>query len=321
MINYELIVYAVDQRVGEINQTPETKYNIIATSVLGMNRFTQKDTDYHFDMTHLIGHTVNYTSTVANEEKASSTPFYEVSKVVHDLSVEMKLDLQKTVFNFGRGTIGDATENELTLLLQTQAVSLGTDCFKVIYAKSFGVADTLMALKNLSSRIIGNIDLLILVDGYCNPTARDDILYNDKKFKIPTYVDRAFCIYQTNDDLLGSLEGTKACRPNGGTNGITNYRITQRHIDSYGPPRPRYSHYIEHYSRELTVSHFNMEEITAVIPCCRQDGCLRTIPDVIRIFASKKYNVPVYLHGRGSAHKPTYYFESEGKFACSEFDQ
>ncbi len=260
------------------------KKKIIALSMIGMNRGSKGDSDHPFPMKeYLDTYSVKWLDVVSDEEQNGSTLFYEHLKAIDDLCKKYSVAADDVQCVFGRGTIGKRTERELSQLLQEAVKKSGKDAFKVILAKSFGVVDSLRALKRLgkgTENIIGRINLMFCIDGYATPFSLRSVSKKykvgrkkKKRFVIPQYIDKVYSIVQRYE---GS-KGLKAGKPNDAR--IKNFTVKQSYVDSFNMV---YDHFSDGFIRKLKVNHYNMDEIVSVIPCCKTaDGSYHTFLDII----------------------------------------
>lgn len=261
------------------------KSKILAVSMLGMNRLSKSDFDHPFDMDEYFRkYSIEWMRQVKEVEKEHSTPFYELASTIDSIVNEHSLLPDNIRFVFGRGTIGASTEKEFAEVIQKKTAEIGKDAFKVITAKSFGVIDSLRAFQLLGDNPegkIGRVNLLILVDGYAPLRSRKRVTERLKvgkgkkrKLIIPEFVDKAYNLIQRTD----GINGLRAGRP--GEKRVDNFVVKQDYVDSF---HRVYDHYKSGYKRELKVHHGNMEEITSVIPCCKDsDGKMYTVPEIIK---------------------------------------
>lgn len=258
-------------------------YTII-TVMLGMDRFHQKDTEHPFDMSDLDGYNTFWLPQVQEIEKTNSTLYYEALKGIENARTfyEVKrlggsgyLNLKDNyVFIFGRGTIGPASEEGLFEAMQQCMKYYGRDVNFVMIAKSFGVPDTLAALKmfriyHRKPRING----LFLIDGFLPPSERRHIAKkvgkHNRRFVIPKFVKRYYNVVQREKGTKGRLVVDE----------INNYVVKQSYVDNISR---YYSEYKDNYQRRLWVSHFNMEEIVSAVPCIRIDGDYLKLAEAIK---------------------------------------
>jgi len=229
----------------------------VVTVMLGMNRFHQKDADFPFDMTALDGYNTIWMPEVDEEERVCSTLFYEALQAVEIVRNSTKDDV---VFIFGRGTIGRSQEERLFEAWRSCMQHYGNDVRHVIVAKSFGVGDTMTALKMFKRyHKKPKVEGLFLIDGFIPPSRRRKIAKKKNgywRIKIPKFVNCYFNVIQR-------AKGTKGISV---LNPAHNFVVTQKHIEKYGK---YYSEYKGDYKRLLTVSHFNMEEIVSAVPCIK----------------------------------------------------
>ena len=261
------------------------KSKILAVSMLGMNRFSKSDIDHPFDMDEYFKkYSIEWMRQVKEVEKDHSTPFYELASTIDSIVEEHTLSPDNIRFVFGRGTIGCSSEKDLAEILQKKTAEIGKDAFKVIVAKSFGVVDLLRAFQLLGKNPegkTGRINLLILIDGYAPLRSRKRVTEKMKvgrgikrRLVIPEFVDKAYNLIQRTS----GINGLRAGRP--GEKRVENFVLKQDYVDSFNKV---YDHYKCGYRRELKVSHGNMEEITSVIPCCKDsDGKMYTVPEIIK---------------------------------------
>jgi len=233
-------------------------YTVI-TVMLGMNRFHQKDADHPFDMTALDGYNTIWMPEITKEEKYNSTLFYEALQAT-EMVRRKHGEKDDYVFIFGRGTIGRTQEERLFEAWRSCMQYYGNDVRHIIVAKSFGVGDTLTALKKFKFyHRKPNIEGLFLIDGFLPPSRRRKIakkVEGNWKIKIPNYVNHYYNVIQRTK----GTRGARVINPN------YNLVVRQSYIDKTGK---YYSEYKGDYRRLLTACHFNMEEIVSAIPCIR----------------------------------------------------
>lgn len=253
--------------------------NTIITVMLGMNRYSERDTSHPFNMSPLRGYNVMHLRDLTNRERTRSTPFYEIGKAVDEVRCEFTPVKDNIAFIFGRGTFGNGPEEDLRDgLLETMRNY--DDSIKIMVGKSYGAVDTLRALKLLRAQNrMPTISLMILIDGYGVGPALTRVTkrYEERgprRFVIPPNVQKAYGIVQRDRGFHGLLVG-----PPRDTR-CHNYIVRQEHVD-------RHCHYYDHYSdgyrRRLKVCHKNMEEIVSTVPCCMRSKKLHTLNDIIKI--------------------------------------
>jgi hypothetical protein len=259
--------------------------------MIGANRGSQGDSVHPFDVSEYVNtYSIDWLDQVSEKEKVGSTLYYEQLKAIDELCKKNGISASDVHFVFGRGTIGRSSERELAEGLRKAVKQSGKDAFKVILAKSFGVVDTLRALKILGKRAedtIGRINVLFCVDGYAPLFSRRSVSkkYNvgnkkESRLVVPSCVDRVYGVVQRAE----RYRGLKAGKP--GDPRITNFVVRQSHVD--GSCRI-YDHYSDGYVRVLEVNHPNMDEIVSVVPCCKESKDTRyTFPEIIlREYESK----------------------------------
>lgn len=246
--------------------------NTIITVMLGMNRFTQRDTRHPFSMGHMRGYNDMWLQSVDRDERTHSTPFYEISKAVDEVRQEFTEIKDNIAFIFGRGHIGNAAEEDLcdTWL---NAMRNYKDAIHIMYAKSYGAIDLLRALKFLreTHHQEPNIDLMFLVDGYGISRAKRSVTDNNDRFIIPGNVKKAYGIVQREKGFKGFRAGKI------GDSRCSNHVVSKSEVAG-----KIYDHYRDGYKRRLEVCHKHMEEIAAVIPCCEAEGQMLTTNDVVK---------------------------------------
>lgn len=242
--------------------------------MLGMNRFSQRDTRYSFNMGHMRDYNDLWLPSVDSKEKTHSTPFYEVSKAVDEVRSEFTEIRDHIAFIFGRGHIGNSAEEDLSNTLLNCKQNYGEDAFHIIYAKSYGAIDAMRALKILREtyHYKPEIGLLVLVDGYGISRAKRSVT-EDNRFVVPGNVKRAYGIVQREK----GFHGFKVGKPK--DTRCSNYVIQKDDVKGkiYDHYNPR-----ENYKRKLKVCHKHMEEIVAVVPCCNYQGRMLTTNDLIK---------------------------------------
>lgn len=260
---------------------------IIVTMMLGMNRFTQRDTAHPFNMRHLKGYNTMWLPEVSKTEKKASTPFYEITRAVDEIRSEFT-DLKDDIaFIFGRGTIGDRSEEALSEALLECGRSYGYDSVHIMVTKSYGAVDTLRALRRCKGRHFEpDVRLFVDIDGYGPRTSLRHITkcykeHQAKRFIIPENIHQAFGVVQRTRGFYGLMVGSDA-NPN-----HHNFVVKQKHVDDNCK---YYDHYSDDYRRRLKVRHKNMEEIVSVVPCCQFARKLRTVPELVKIFVKKAWS-------------------------------
>jgi len=232
----------------------------IVTVMLGMNRFHHKDADHPFDMHALDGYNTIWMPEVDEEERVCSTLFYEALQATEMVRNNHGNTKDNFVFIFGRGTIGRSQEERLFEAWRSCMQYYGNDVRHIVVAKSFGVGDTMTALKKFRPyHRKPNVEGLFLIDGFIPPSRRRKIAKKTNgnwKIKVPKFVNHYFNIVQR-------IRGTQGARV---LDSNYNFVVDQSHIDRHGK---YYSEYKGDYKRLLTTSHFNMEEIVSAIPCIR----------------------------------------------------
>lgn len=272
---------------------------IIVTIMLGMNRFTEKDADHPFDMSHLKKFNTIWLPQISSIEKTNSTPIYEMSKTIdefiNDYNYENKeinpLINEDILFIAGRGTIGDNSEEYLLEALLEARRQYGPNAFFLFYTKSFGVVDTLRTFKLLkkeNSRI--NADLMFMIDGYATPISKNSVskIYKkdkkrERRFIIEKNIKKVFCVVQRKRGFKGLRAG------NFSDTRCYNHIITQSQVDKV---KKYYDSYDDGYQRRLDVEHFNMEEIVSTIPCCKYRTQMYTVNELT------KYYLNLYMKGK-----------------------
>lgn len=252
--------------------------NTIVTVMLGMNRYTQRDTRHPFNMSHLKGYNVMHLRDLSDKEKTCSTPFYEIGKAVDEVRQEFTVVKDGISFIFGRGTFGDGPEEDLRDGLLETMRSYGEDSIRVMIGKSYGAVDTMRALKMLRAQNRKpRIDLLVLIDGYGVGPALTSVSkrYNGpRRFIVPSNVARTYGIVQRDRGFNGLLVGAPK------DSKCHNHIVKQHEVDRHAK---HYDHYSDGYRRRLRVSHKNMEEIVSVVPCCKRFNKMHTLNDLVKI--------------------------------------
>ena len=97
--------------------------------------------------------------------------YLELAKSVDTIRSAHGLSAEDVSFHFGRGTIGNRTEQRLGQAFKQALSQQGKQAFKVLTGKSYGGIDTLAVLQKIdqgkgpiSSAELGEIELLILLD-------------------------------------------------------------------------------------------------------------------------------------------------------------
>lgn len=222
---------------------------VLISVMNGLNRFSQSDMSHPFDMSGLEDYDVDWSPTISDQERESSTLFYEVLKARPPKGSQLL---------FNRGTLLNLSESYLEHKLQTSSLWHDESTCKIFIGKSYGVVDTLRALKRFKR--LPKINLMILIDGYATPLPLRSVTKrkNGKRlwFEIPDQVQSSHCLVQRKDDIRGLFA----------FNSI-NTIITPTMVKNRA-----YSEYKDGYKRELTVSHYNMEEIVSTIRCFNHNG-------------------------------------------------
>ncbi len=228
----------------------------------GMNRFHQKDMEHPFEMGALDGYNTFWLPQVDEVEKTNSTMYYEALKGVEATRTSQNHEKDDYIFIFGRGTIGSASEECLFEAMQSCKKYYGRDINFVMVAKSFGVPDTLCALKMFKYRWKPNIRGLFLIDGFLPPSKKRKIarkVKGERRFKIPKFIERHYNVVQRKKGTKGKLV----------INDNNNFVVKDTYVRKYARV---YKGYKDGYERELLVSHFNMEEIVSAVPCIQIEG-------------------------------------------------
>lgn len=266
----------------------------VVTIMLGMNRFTQRDDEHPFDMSLAEGFNTLWLPQISEVEKTHSTPFYEMTKTMHEFieehNEEYKLnDLTKddVLFICGRGTVGSGSEDALYEALLEAKRTYGKNAYYIFYTKSFGVVDTLRTFNDFQETMkrqpIG-ADLMFCIDGAATPISKRSVskVYKDgdkkgeRRFIIPKNVTRAFGIVQRRKGIKGLRIGKhndKRCN---------NFTVRQPETSKH-----YYSAYSDGYERKLDACHFNMEEIVSTIRCCKYAGRTNTVNETVKTFCRK----------------------------------
>jgi len=245
---------------------------ITVITMLGMNRFTMKDTKWKFPP--LPGDfPTTWLTMVSKREKTHSTPFYEVGMAIKQCADTHRIPVEEIQLINGRGTIFRKTESELYKILTTSPELLNKESFTIIVAKSLGVCDTLRVLHRFTkkdSANIGDIHLFISIDPYAPSFHRRGGIL--KKVKIgqskknrliyPPNVNTVINIYQDKSYPKGFKAGTSHDRR------ITNINI-KKAIHQAGLPDSKliYDRYESGYQRHLDICHNDMEELVSIVPC------------------------------------------------------
>lgn len=261
--------------------------------MLGMNRFTEKDTQHPFDMSHTKGYNILWMPQITRAEKKCSTPIYEMTKTIDlflndynsnnpDFDQITKDDI---LFIVGRGTIGkDSEENLLEAILEARR-TYSRNAFFIFYAKSFGVVDTLRTFKLLQKECSQfTADLMISIDGYATPISLASVSqkykvngHEEYRFIIPTNVKKIFNIVQRKEGFKGLNVGGLNDQPR-----CCNYTLTKSDVS-----QKYYTNYSDGYKRKLNLCHFNMEEIVSTVPCCSFSNRMFTVNEIVRMYCFK----------------------------------
>ena len=269
-------------------------HKFIVTIMLGMNRFSEKDTDHPFDMSCLDGFNTIWLPQISKIEKTHSTPIYEVAKTIDEFITDYNsdcLEMNKIIkedflFIIGRGTIGNDSEERIVEAFLEARRTHGRNAFHIVYSKSYGVVDTLRAFKIINDDEGGKVgaDLMFCIDGYAPLASRISIskMYkndngeNERMFNVPSNVKRAFAIVQRKDIIKGLFVG----RPK--SNNHWNFIVKQSDVNG-----KYYKNYSDGYERKLEISHFNMEEIVSTIPLIQYATRKYTVNELIKYYCLK----------------------------------
>jgi len=266
----------------------------VVTIMLGMNRFTQRDDEHPFDMSLAECFNTLWLPQVSEIEKTHSTPFYEMTKTMHEFINEYNKEYEITdltkddvLFICGRGTIGSGSEDSLYEALLEAKRTYGKNAYYIFYTKSFGVVDTLRTFNDFQETMqrqpIG-ADLMFLIDGAATPISKASVskIYKsgnkkgERRFIIPKNVRKAFGIVQRRKGFKGLLVGKH------NDSRCHNFIVRQPETSKYV-----YSAYSDGYERKLDASHFNMEEIVSTVPCCRFGGRTYTVNEMVKYFCNR----------------------------------
>lgn len=254
-------------------------YTII-TVMNGMNRFHQKDVEHPFNMSALDGYNTFWLPQVDEVEKTNSTMYYEALKGVEAARTSQNREKDDYIFIFGRGTIGPSSEECLFETMQQCKKYYGKDVNFVMIAKSFGVPDTLCALKMFKLyHWKPNVKGLFLIDGFLPPSKKRKIarkVKGERRFKIPKFVKRHYNVVQRERGTKGKLV----------VNDNNNFIVKQTYV--YKTTK-FYDEYKDDYKRPLLVSHFNMEEIVSAVPCIQIEGDFLRLSKAVEIIAGNYY--------------------------------
>jgi len=265
---------------------------LVITIMLGMNRFTGRDSFREFDMDFFDRYNKIWMPQIDNDEKKCSTPIYEVTKTIdefitsHNNNCPEKPQIIKedVYFIIGRGTFGNDSEERLSEILLQARHTFGEDAFYMIYAKSYGVIDTLKSFLQVDMKNF-KINLMFAIDGFSPPISRRSVTkrykIGDKKqtrLIIPKGIKKVYSIVQRKKGFNGIMAG----RPRDGR--CRNKIIHQKEVDVV---QKYYDHYKDGYKRKLDVDHYNMEEIVSTIPCCQVGINEYTVNDIIKMCCRK----------------------------------
>ncbi len=254
--------------------------NTIIVVMNGMNRFHQRDDEHPFEMSTLDGYVTHWLPQVGEGEKTHSTMYYEALKGVEETRISQNREKDDYSFIFGRGTIGPASEECLFEAMQQSMKYYGKDVNFVIVAKSFGVPDTLCALKmfkiyHRKPAVKG----LFLIDGFLPPSKKRKIarkVKGKRRFKIPKFVERHYNVVQREKGTKGKL----VIKDN------NNFVVKQTYV--YKTSKI-YRGYRDGYERHLLISHFNMEEIVSAVPCFQIEEDFLVLSDVVKRITGNYY--------------------------------
>lgn len=243
---------------------------LIVTVMLGMNKFSERDDGHPFDMSYLHGYNTMWQPQVTEKEKDHSSLFYDTLCAIEKARIKTLHLKDYITFIFGRGTIGDGSEEALYESLMNTFKHFGKHTPVLMVGKSYGVVDSLRALQLFNRHPWKpKVDTMVMIDGYAFRTSLRDITKH-MKFVVPLFVARAFNSYQR----VEGFKGLKACD----RRGVKNKQITKL-------TEKQYDHYDDEHVRELSISHFNMDEICAVNPCCFRANRYYSYPDILRMSA------------------------------------
>jgi len=227
----------------------------------GYNRFFQSDFDHPFDMTDLLKKYVTYVApNVRKKEVKGSTLYYEVMNAVNHAGISVN-DIR---FILSRGGPLGHQEKWLKGMIDR----FYYDSTKLIMiGKSYGAIDTIKAIKKSKF----TVDNLITIDSkgtmFGNKGATTKEL-GVTFIKIPNNVIKCHNVYQCHDIMQGY---PALLRPN--------HSIYDRVVIEKDVRNKYYDKYSDGYTRELKLTHKNMEEIASTVKVFPEG----TISDLIKV--------------------------------------
>jgi hypothetical protein len=228
----------------------------LVISVLGNNNSSEFITESKFNLDKYKNYDIYYTSQVSERERDHSCLFYETLKTFDGLSDDIG-------FIFGRGCIGKGTEREIVEKVKE------CDPDRVfIVAKSFGVVDTLRALKTLPEL---NVELAIFIDGYATRISRRSVSkkYNgETRLIIPNNIKKVYNLVQREKGFKGLKAGAEH-----------DNRIYNKVIKKYEVVG-KYSGYERAKPIKLELGHKHMDEIVMTLPVFGG----KYIKDVVKLY-------------------------------------
>jgi len=231
-------------------------------------------------MSALDGYVSFWLPQVDEIEKTHSTMYYEALKAIETARLEQKKEKDDYVFIFGRGTIGPSSEENLFEAMQQCMKYYGKDVNFIMIGKSYGVADTLAALKMFKPyHRKPYVRGLFLIDGFLPPSERRHISRKVGKehcFVVPRFVERYYNVVQREKGTTGKRTDSWGF----------NKTVDQKFVDTHSK---YYCGYSDGYKRRLLVSHFNMEEIVSAVPCIDINGDQLTLSKAVERIASFYY--------------------------------
>ncbi len=270
---------------------------IVMTIMLGMNRFSEKDTEHPFDMSHMKGYNTLWLPQISKREMTHSTPIYEMTKAVDEFVKRNNEDCadidhiikDDVLFIVGRGTLGNQSEEHLAEAILEARRNYGSNAYYAFYTKSYGVVDTLRALKIVKENYSRfSADILFCIDGYGTPVPKLSVskIYRsdnkkERRFTIPKNVKKTYAIVQRREGFKGLKAG-----------GFSDSHCWNSVIRSRDVTKEYkyYTAYKDGYKRKLDVCHFNMEELVSTIPCCKFVNQTLTVNDTLKVHLRKYVN-------------------------------
>jgi len=236
---------------------------LIVIGMLGWNRLSGSDQKHKMkNIDNLIGaYDIKWLTGITNREKTNSTPIYEALKFVDEFLQNSSLSADDVQFVFGRGAPFWRTERALRKTMEILATRKEyKDAKVVVVGKSYGCIDTLRSIKKSKKTL--KIDLAIFLDAYAAPLVRHGITKKNRggagnSFRsliIPDSIAMAHVVRQNGTKYFGHPADVPYHKGD---------RVRNILVDWV--PRDLYYTGYEMGCRKLKVSHFDMDEIPAVM--------------------------------------------------------